>query len=79
MLNETAVVYRSENLYSKDKRFVYFFADVPHLIKTTRNCLSNSGSGRCTRFMWNSGFFILWLHITSLYRQDLDCGLKDNL
>ena len=73
---ETAVAYRSENLYSEDKRFIYFFADAPHLIKTTRNCLSNSGSNRCTRFMWNSGFFILWSHITSLYHQDSECGLK---
>ena len=31
--------------------------------KTSRNCLANSGSGRCTRFMWNSGMFILWSHI----------------
>ena len=49
---------------------------IPHLIKTTRNCLSNSGSNRCTRFMWNSGFFILWSHITSLHHQDSACGLK---
>ena len=48
----------------------------PHLIKTTQNCLSNSGAGRATRYMWNSGYFILWTHITSLYYQDFDCGLK---
>ena len=56
------VVYRTINIYSKniDTRFIYFFADVPHLVKTSRNCLANSGSGRCTRFMWNSGMFILW-------------------
>ena len=75
---EKAVVYRAENTFtsSSEKRFVYFFADVPHLIKTTRNCLSNSGSGRATRYMWNSGFFILWSHITNFYHQDLECGLK---
>ena len=49
---------------------------MPHLIKTTRNCLSNSGAGRATRYMWNSGYFILWTHITSLYYQDFECGLK---
>ena len=73
---QKAVVYRSENIFSKEKRYIHFFADTPHLIKTVRNCLSNSGSGRCTRFMWNSGFFILWSHISTLYYQDLECGLK---
>ena len=49
------VIYRAKNIHSKDNRFIYFFADVPHIIKTARNCLSNSGSGRATRYMWNSG------------------------
>ena len=31
---EKAVIYRSENLFSKEKRYIHFFADVPHLIKT---------------------------------------------
>ena len=73
---EKAVIYRSENLFSKEKRYIHFFADAPHLIKTVLNCLSNSGSGHCTRFMWNSGFFVLWSHISTLYYQDLECGLK---
>ena len=73
---EKAVIYRSENLFSKEKLYIHFFADAPHLIKTVLNCLSNSGSGHCTRFMWNSGFFVLWSHISTLYYQDLECGLK---
>ena len=44
------VVYRTINLYSPD-RFIYFFADGPHLIKTARNCLYHSGGERCTRYM----------------------------
>ena len=51
------VIYRAKNINSKDNRFIYFFADVPHIIKTARNCLSHSGSGRTTRYMWNSGVF----------------------
>ena len=70
------VIYRAKNLYSKDYRFIYFFADVPHLIKTARNCLSNSGAGRDSRYMWNSWFFILWNHISRLYYNDLESGLK---
>ena len=26
--------------------------------------------------MWNSGFYILWSHITQLYHEDLESGLK---
>ena len=48
----------------------------PHLIKTVLNCLSNSGSGHCTRFIWKNGFFVLWSHISILYYQDLEGGLK---
>lgn len=70
------VVYRTKNVFSREERFIYFFADAPHLIKTTRNCLSNSGSGRATRFMWNNGCFILWSHISNLYYEDLESGLK---
>ena len=32
-------------------RMIYFFADVPHLIKTARNCLYNSGYGSRSRFV----------------------------
>ena len=69
------VTYRTLNLFSSEKRFIYFISDPPHLIKTTRNCLSNSGAGRCTRYMWNNGKYILWSHITDLYHEDQDCGL----
>ena len=47
--SDQTVVYRTKNLCSKDEHFIYFFADVPDLIKTTRNCLANSGSDRATR------------------------------
>ena len=70
------VVYRAQNIYAKEKRFIFFFSDVPHLIKTSRNCIANSGAGRATRFMWNNGLHILWSHISQLYYDDLDCGLK---
>ena len=62
------VIYRAKNIHSKDNRFIYLLADVPHIIKTARNCLSNSGSGCATRYMWNSGFFLLWSHIAQIYK-----------
>ena len=56
----------TEQKISKYKRIDFFFPDTPHLIKTLRNYLFNSGSGRCTRYIWNSGFFLLWSHISRL-------------
>ena len=70
------VIYRAKNIHAKNHRYIYFFADAPHLIKTARNCLSNSGSGRATRYMWNSGFFLLWSHISQIYNEQLESGLK---
>lgn len=37
------VVYRTVNLFAPD-RFVWFFADAPHLMKTARNCVHHSGN-----------------------------------
>ena len=70
------VVYRVRNIYSTEDRYIYFISDPPHLVKTARNCLSNSGAGRETRYMWNNGKYLLWSHITQLYYEDQDCGLK---
>ena len=69
------VCYRTVNLYAPH-RFVYFFADAPHLVKTTRNCLLHSGSGTCSRYMWNNGQYILWQHISQMFYQEMDSGLK---
>jgi hypothetical protein len=41
-LVESEVTYRTINLFAND-RFIWFFADAPHLIKTLRNCLYHSG------------------------------------
>lgn len=36
------VVYKTTNPFSEDKRDIFLFiSDVPHLIKTTRNCWEN--------------------------------------
>ena len=69
------ICYRSVNFYAPD-RFTSFFADAPHLIKTARNCLYSSGSGSCVRYMWNDGCHILWQHVSNLYYEDMENGLK---
>ena len=63
----TDVIYRTVNLFSSHKRFIYFISDVQHLMKTARNCLYNSGKGRYTQHMSKNGMFILWNHISDIF------------
>ena len=69
------VCYRTKNLYAPH-RYIYFFSDAPHLIKTTRNCLMHSRATKGTRYMWNNGLYVLWQDITSMVYEDFDSGLK---
>ncbi len=68
------VVYKTLNVFAMS-RFIYFFADSPHLMKTARNCLYDSGSGLCSRYMWNNGKFLLFRHIADLFYSDQEFGL----
>ena len=63
------VVYKTINLFAPS-RFIYFFADVPHLMKTARNCLYNSCSGSRSRLMWNDGQYLLFKHIADIFYRD---------
>ena len=38
----SGVVHRTINLFALD-RFLWFFVDAPHLMRTTRNCIAHSG------------------------------------
>ena len=71
---ENEVTYRVVNLHAKH-RHIYFFADPPHLLKTSRNCLNNSGCGLQSRLMWNDGKTLMWSHIMQLYNDDIIRGL----
>jgi biotin operon repressor len=48
---DSEVVYKTVNVYSPEKRPLFFISDVPHLIKTVCNCWSNSGAHNYTRTM----------------------------
>ena len=52
-----SLVYGTENSYSDDWRYLYFMSDVPHLLKTVRNCWANSFAHSGSRALWVS-----WLH-----------------
>ena len=64
------------SIFSAPVKKSTFFSDAAHLVKTARNCLFNSGSGKCSRNLWNNdSSYLLWEHISKLYFSDLDCGL----
>ena len=65
--------YKVVNIFSPD-RFIYFFSDGCHLLKTARNSWANSGSGKCSRYMWNDGKHILWSHLSRIYYEELSVG-----
>ena len=46
------ITHKVRNPYSMEDRYLYFFVDVPHLIKTVRNCWSNSFGHSYTRALW---------------------------
>ena len=60
------VVYHTENLYSHDKRYIYF---LPMSL--------NSGPGRASRFMWNGVFLFFGplfpKYITRIWKADWKC------
>ncbi len=52
--SQEEICYKTLNPYATEDRFIYFFSDVPHLMKTTRNCWSHSFGHGCTRKLWVS-------------------------
>ena len=71
--NITEVVHRSVNLFATDYRFIYFFSNAPHLMKTARNCLQHSGeTSKSTRLLWNNGDTLIWSHLWKLVNDDMN-------
>ena len=58
------------------KLVIYIFADAPHLMKTSRNCVYHSGAGNYTRHLWNNGKCIMWDHTRKLLYDDINRVLK---
>ena len=76
-LNTKCVTYRTINLF-EPKRYIWFFADAPHLLKTARNFIYHLGNANGTRYMWKEGNFILWDHLRKRLDDELENGLKLN-
>ena len=60
---------------SKTDSFTLFLMFHSHLLKTARNCLSSSRSGKFTCYTWNGSMFLLWNHIADILYEDQECGL----
>ena len=69
------IVYHAQNKFAPDKRKIFFISDAPHLVKTTRNCFSNSFSHKTTRCLWKDGKNMSWMHIVKLYEDHVEPGL----
>ena len=68
------IVHRTINIYAPG-RYIFFFADAPHLLKTMRNCIYNSGDGK-SRNMRNDGKRIIWSHLWRLVNDEMYNGIK---
>jgi hypothetical protein len=72
------VVYKTISIFSPSC-FIFFFPDIPHLMKKARNCLYNSGSGSRSRLMWNDGQYLLFKHIADIGRhKSASCQISHN-
>ena len=71
--HSTDLIHRTVNLFLPSRR-IYVSSDAPHLVKTARNVLFNSGFGKHSRLMWN-GKELIWNHIAQLYHSDMEQAL----
>ncbi|XP_050399250.1 uncharacterized protein LOC126816608 isoform X3 [Patella vulgata] len=68
-------IYSTNNIFARERQ-IYFVSDVPHLLKTLRNNLANSGSGLKTRYLWNDGKHLLWSHVRQVFIEDSKSELR---
>ena len=74
----TGVIYYTVNLFAPQRK-INFFSDVPHLIKTSRNCLYSSGNrvgdvhARC---VWNNDKYLLWSFVAQAYYRDQEVAIQ---
>ena len=45
-------LFKIDNIFASESRPIFIFSDVPHLIKTTRNCWANSFAHKRSRKLW---------------------------
>ena len=65
----SGVVYQTLNVFAVD-RPIFFFTDLPHVLKTIRNCFANSGAHRRSRMLIKNREFITWQTIIACYKSE---------
>lgn len=50
--DKSSIIYKTINPYRSEESYIYLISDVPHLVKTTRNCWSHSFAHGNTRALW---------------------------
>ena len=61
------LAYRSPNAFTSESHSIYFMSDVPHLLKTARNCRSNSHAHSRSRCLWVSVCIYMHVHVCTSY------------
>lgn len=69
-------VYATRNMASGEDRPIFFIIDPPHLLKTIRNCFSNSYAHKNSRNMWMDGDKISWEAIELLFTMSIKDKFK---
>ncbi|XP_071502692.1 uncharacterized protein [Diadema antillarum] len=59
-------------IHPTTKKRIFLFSDVPHLLKTCRNNIENSGFHNKTRNLMFRGLSISWKHIVDVYEWDME-------
>ncbi|XP_033103726.1 uncharacterized protein LOC117106473, partial [Anneissia japonica] len=68
--NSDGVTYKARHQMDQNRN-VYFYSDVPHLLKTLRNNLENSGYNNKTRNLHYNKQDIKWNHLLDTYNWDV--------
>ncbi|KAK3915658.1 Transposable element P transposase [Frankliniella fusca] len=76
-IHESGITFDTLNKAAKERK-VYFIADVPHLLKTIRNCLLNSrwDGKKSRRKMMKNGKKITWDFLIKLYEAKKNKSLR---
>lgn len=71
---ESGIVFDTVNIFAPERN-IFFISDPPHLLKTIRNCLYNSGKTK-SRKMKENGEFLTWHTIVRLYKYESGLTIK---
>ena len=73
---KSGVTYLAPNVCCTPGSYVYFMADVPHLIKTIRNAWHNSQSGRSRHLMVRFKHLMVIIILVAIIYQNNGCEIK---